>query len=157
MVVWHHRLNGHAAAAAKSLQLCPTLCDPRDGSPPGSPRPWDSPGKGTGVGCHFFLQLRIPSKSLTKNIFTYLEAKFLKCQQSWKLDVSIQMPPEMPIQYSPLDVSKSPTQSLHQTQVHFLCVSWIQEKSNVTLSFIIKLGWCDWVLTSIMWPVLPPT
>ena len=25
-----------AAAAAKSLQLCPTLCDPRDGSPPGS-------------------------------------------------------------------------------------------------------------------------
>ncbi|XP_055283539.1 A-kinase anchor protein 2 isoform X7 [Moschus berezovskii] len=27
------------AAAAKSLQLCPTLCDPTDGSPPGSPIP----------------------------------------------------------------------------------------------------------------------
>ena len=27
---------GLAAAAAKSLQLCPTLCDPIDGSPPGS-------------------------------------------------------------------------------------------------------------------------
>ena len=26
-----------ATAAAKSLQSCPTLCDPRDGSPPGSP------------------------------------------------------------------------------------------------------------------------
>ena len=26
-----------AAAAAKSLQSCPTLCDPVDGSPPGSP------------------------------------------------------------------------------------------------------------------------
>ena len=26
-------------AAAKSLQSCPTLCDPRDGSPPGSPVP----------------------------------------------------------------------------------------------------------------------
>ena len=26
-----------SAAAAKSLQLCPTLCDPIDGSPPGSP------------------------------------------------------------------------------------------------------------------------
>ena len=25
-----------AAAAAKSLQSCPTLCDPTDGSPPGS-------------------------------------------------------------------------------------------------------------------------
>ena len=28
-----------AAAAAKSLQPCPTLCDPRDSSPPGSPVP----------------------------------------------------------------------------------------------------------------------
>ena len=28
-----------SAAAAKSLQSCPTLCDPRDGSPPGSPVP----------------------------------------------------------------------------------------------------------------------
>ena len=27
------------AAAAKSLQLCPTLCDPVDGSPPGSSIP----------------------------------------------------------------------------------------------------------------------
>ena len=27
------------AAAAKSLQSCPTLCDPLDGSPPGSPVP----------------------------------------------------------------------------------------------------------------------
>ena len=28
-----------AAAAAKSLRSCPTLCDPRDGSPSGSPVP----------------------------------------------------------------------------------------------------------------------
>ena len=32
-IVWFH------AAAAKSLQSCPTLCDPVDGSPPGSPIP----------------------------------------------------------------------------------------------------------------------
>ena len=44
------------AAAAKSLQSCPTLCDAIDSSPPGSPHPWDSPGKNTGVGCHFLLQ-----------------------------------------------------------------------------------------------------
>ena len=88
-----------AAAAAKSLQSCPTLCDPIDGSPPGSPipgilqartlewvaisfsnakvksesevaqscptlsdfmdcrllRPWDFPGKSTGVGCCYLL------------------------------------------------------------------------------------------------------
>ena len=30
---------GATAAAAKSLQLCPTLRDPIDGSPPGSPVP----------------------------------------------------------------------------------------------------------------------
>ena len=84
-----------AAAAAKLLQLCPTLCNLIDSSPPGSPvpgilqartlewiaisfssawkwsrsfmsdssrlhglqptrllRPWDFPGKSTGVGCH---------------------------------------------------------------------------------------------------------
>ena len=91
------------AAAAKSLQSCPTLCDPIDGSPSGSPslgfsrqehwsglpfpcpmhesqkwkwshsavsdslrphglqptrllRPWDFPGKSTGVGCHCLLR-----------------------------------------------------------------------------------------------------
>ena len=50
-----------AAAAAKSIQSCPTLCDPIDGSPP---RPWDSPGKNTGVGCHFLLQcMKMKSES----------------------------------------------------------------------------------------------
>ena len=88
-----------AAATTKSLQSCLTLCDPIDGSPPGSPlpgilqartlewvaisfsnawkwkvelkslsrvrlvatpwtaayRPWDFPGKSTGVGCHCLL------------------------------------------------------------------------------------------------------
>ena len=56
----------HAAAAAKSLQSCPTLCDPIDGSPPGS-RPWDSPGKNTGVGCHFLLQrMKVKVKLLSR-------------------------------------------------------------------------------------------
>ena len=32
-------ISGYAAAAAKSLQSCPTLCNPRDQSPPGSPVP----------------------------------------------------------------------------------------------------------------------
>ena len=31
--------NEVSAAAAKSFQSCPTLCDPRDGSPPGTPVP----------------------------------------------------------------------------------------------------------------------
>ena len=52
-----------SAAAAKSLQLCPTLCNPIDGSPPAF-GPWDSPGKNTGVGCHFLLQcMKVKSES----------------------------------------------------------------------------------------------
>ena len=51
------------AAAAKLRQSCPTLCDPIDGSSPGS-RPWDSPGKNTGVGCHFLLNcMKVKSES----------------------------------------------------------------------------------------------
>ena len=58
-------------AAAKSLQPCPTLCDPIGGSPPGSPCPWDFPGKITGVGCHCLLQdltqMTIISNTVDKN------------------------------------------------------------------------------------------
>ena len=44
LVGWYHNLKGvdwiaAAAATAKLLQLCPSLCDPIDGSPPGSPIP----------------------------------------------------------------------------------------------------------------------
>ena len=55
---------GHnlAAAAAKSLQSCPTLCDPIHGSPPGSPVPGIFQA-GT-VGCHFLLQcMKVKSES----------------------------------------------------------------------------------------------
>ena len=52
-----------AAAAAKSLQSCPTL-QPHRQQPTRLPRPWDSPGKNTGVGCHFLLQcMKVKSES----------------------------------------------------------------------------------------------
>ena len=51
------------AAAAKLLQLCLTLCDPIDGSPPGSPVP-GIPRQDSGVGCHFLLQcIKVKSES----------------------------------------------------------------------------------------------
>ena len=54
----------HAAATAKSLQSCLTLCDPIDKQPTRLPCPWDSPGKNTGVGCHFLLQcMKVKSDS----------------------------------------------------------------------------------------------
>ena len=39
LVVKNLPASAAAVAAAKSLQSCPTLCDPIDGSPPGSPVP----------------------------------------------------------------------------------------------------------------------
>ena len=48
---------GRDIATAKSFQSCPTLCNPIDGSPPGSPIPGILQArKNTGVGCHFLLQ-----------------------------------------------------------------------------------------------------
>ena len=39
--IWNMlKIQAYAAAAAKLLQSCLTLCDPIDGSPPGSPVPW---------------------------------------------------------------------------------------------------------------------
>jgi len=56
-VRYHLIPSKRAAAAAKSLQSCPTLCDPIDGSPPGSPIPGILQARTlTGVGCHFLLQ-----------------------------------------------------------------------------------------------------
>ena len=53
--------------SAKSLQLCPTLCDPMDWNP-GSSGPWDSPGKNTGVGSHSFLQGIFPTQGLNPGL-----------------------------------------------------------------------------------------
>ena len=53
----------NTAAAAKLLQSCPTL-RPHGLQPTRLLRPWDSPGKNTGVGCPFLLQcIKVESKS----------------------------------------------------------------------------------------------
>ena len=45
------------------VRLCVTPQTAAHSSPPGS-RPWDSPGKNTGVGCHFLLQcMKVKSES----------------------------------------------------------------------------------------------
>ena len=55
--------NSLHAPAAKSLQSCPTLCDPIDGSPPGSPVPRILQAR-TRVGCHFLPQcIKVKSES----------------------------------------------------------------------------------------------
>ena len=57
-----------AAAAAKSLQSCLTLCDPIDGSPPGSPVLRILQARASGVGCHFLLQWIFPTQRLNPHL-----------------------------------------------------------------------------------------
>ena len=56
---------------AKPPQSCLTLCDPMDCNP----RlfcPWDSPGKNTGMGCHFLLQGIFPTQGLNPHLLRLL-------------------------------------------------------------------------------------
>ena len=53
-----------SAAAAKLLQSCLTSVRPHRRQPTRLPHPWDSPGKNTGVGCHFLFQsMKVKSES----------------------------------------------------------------------------------------------
>ena len=49
-------------------QLCPTLCNPMDCSPPGSSVHRDSSGKNTGVGCHALLQDIFPTQGWNSDL-----------------------------------------------------------------------------------------
>ena len=53
---------------AQLLPLCLILWDPKDYSPQGSSRPWDSLGKNTGVGCHALLQGIFPTQGLNSHL-----------------------------------------------------------------------------------------
>ena len=57
----------HAAAAAAATAVASVVSDsvrPHRRQPTRLPRPWDSPGKNAGVGCHFLLQcIRLKSES----------------------------------------------------------------------------------------------
>ena len=56
-----------AAAAAESLQSCPTQCDPIDGSPPGSPVPGILQARTWEWGCHFLLQCMKVKSEITQS------------------------------------------------------------------------------------------
>ena len=68
-----YRIYTSHAVPCLAAQLCPTLCDPVDCSPPGSSIHGDSPGKNTGVGCHALLQGILPTQGSKPG--------FLHCRQ----------------------------------------------------------------------------
>ena len=67
---------------------CLTLCDPMDCNPPGSSAHGDSPGKNTGVGCHFLLQGSFPIQGLNLHLLHW-QVESLPSEPSGKWDTYI--------------------------------------------------------------------
>ena len=74
-------------------ELCPTLCDPMDRSPPGSSVQGNCPGKNTRVGCHAFLQGVFPTPGL--NLGLPHHRQFLYCLSHQGMLVDKNWPFEM--------------------------------------------------------------
>ena len=72
----------NSAAGAKLLQLCP-LVQPHRRQPTRLPRPWGSPGKNTGVGCHFLLQKSTLEPCLCSVLRLRETPRKRRIQQNW--------------------------------------------------------------------------
>ena len=68
----------------KWTQSCLTLCDPINYSLSRLPCPWDSPGKNTGVRCHFLLQGIFPTQGLNPGLPHYRQMLYSLIAQSGK-------------------------------------------------------------------------
>ena len=64
-------------------QLCLTLCNPMDCSPPGSSVHGDSPGKNTGVGCLALLQGIFPTQGSSPGLSHCRQILYHLSQQGW--------------------------------------------------------------------------
>ena len=70
-------------------QSCQTLCDPMDWhieEPTRLIHPWNSPGKNTGVGCHFLLQGNLPDPGVEPGSSTLWADTFLTEPPANKLE-----------------------------------------------------------------------
>ena len=61
-LAWGEMYVNKRAVLCLAAQLCLTLCDPMDSSPPGPSVHGDSPGENTGMGCHALLQGILPTQ-----------------------------------------------------------------------------------------------
>ena len=95
---------------AKSLQSCLTRCNPRDRSWSGS-CPWDSPGKNTGVGCHFLLQGIFQTQGSNPYLLSSpeLAGRFFTTSATWETQIwmaTLNCKGEKKIQYISVKKSK---------------------------------------------------
>ena len=77
------------AAAAKSLQSCPTVCDPMDCSLPGFSVHGIFPGKSIGVGCHCLLHVQGYQHTKTEAVITYFRGNSLDLMHSLSVEIHL--------------------------------------------------------------------
>ena len=70
-------------------QLCLTLCDSMNCSPSGSSDSWNSPGKNTGMGCHFLYQGLCQISTFQTGLFCI---SYLNAASSSLLPISADLP-----------------------------------------------------------------
>ena len=102
---------------AKSLQSCPTLCDPMDCSPPDSSVHGDSPGKNTGVACHALLQGIFPTQGLNSRLVSpALAGGFFTTSTTFLPSFSLS--PFQPCVYSYLSTNTLVHSPVHSSVLH---------------------------------------
>ena len=80
----------YACVCVKSFQLCLTLCELMDCSPPGFSAHGNFPGKNTGVGCHALLQGIFPTQGSNQHLLRLLH---------WQVNSLPLVPPGKPLVY----------------------------------------------------------
>ena len=116
-------------------QSCPTLCDPVDYSLPGRLLcPWDFPGKGTGVCCHFLLHGVFPTQGLIPRFLCLLHGQV----RSLPLEPPgmILDKPHAPLGGSPI-VKVMPCMTLFSQQA---CLTWLG-LSWVHVTLVERFAW----------------
>ena len=118
-------------ACMKSLQVCPTLCDPVDCSPTRLPCPWDSPGKNTGVGCQALLQGIFPTQGSNPHLLCLLHCRWILYH--WDTG-------EAPAEACSDRFSRIQHQRHGLKRQHFITVASGQERSPELLVFVSGRG-----------------
>ena len=116
---------------AKLLQLCLSLCDPMDCSPPGSSVHEDSPGKNTGVGFRVLLQRIFLTQGLNPRLL---------CLLHWQADSLPLAPAGKPI------ICNKSLRTLHKSnnKVHY----YSEAKRAIIFEFLLieifldREAWC---------------
>ena len=147
-----------AIAAAESLQSCPTAW-PHRRQPTRLPRPWDSPGKSTGVGHHCLLHIIF--------YFSVLSSTFLFCRKiNWGTENKFGRwwgSGSMILFYLPFVLKKNPQNSSYLNYLPY-CIQNVKKKNSTafqplrssgehvwavnTGSFLLFIFWNDRVLVS---------